>query len=177
MLMDPHPSQQHAGLHHAVWQLQQEVTRLKARFKPTSPKKSGVDGGANQVPTYLGQLLHLYSPWWSSLAIITSSHCISGVCPMMQHPVQPYKGLRRLNELLVCHSSSSKIFWISLFCESKKIKNLNDDVNNKRLRQDAFDGSSRFSVRQICSKIPNLFENGKRKTIRKKDILIELIRK
>ena len=93
MLMDPHPSQQHAGLHHAVWQLQQEVTRLKARFKPTSPKKSGVDGGANQVPTYLGQLLHLYSPWWSSLAIITSSHCISGVCPMMQHPVQPYKGL------------------------------------------------------------------------------------
>ena len=39
MLMDPHPSQQHA-----VWQLQQEVTRLKARFKPTSPKKSGVDG-------------------------------------------------------------------------------------------------------------------------------------
>ena len=93
MLMDPHPSQQHAGLHHAVWQLQQEVTRLKARFKPTSPKKSGVDGGANQVPTYLGQSLHLYSPWWSSLAIITSSHCISGVCPMMQHPVQPYKGL------------------------------------------------------------------------------------
>ena len=46
MLMDPHPSQQHAGLHHAVWQLQQEVTRLKARFKP------GVDGGANQVPTF-----------------------------------------------------------------------------------------------------------------------------
>ena len=31
MLMDPHPSQQHVGLHHAVWQLQQEVTRLKAR--------------------------------------------------------------------------------------------------------------------------------------------------
>ena len=30
------PSQQHAGLHHAVWRLQQEVTRPKARFKPTS---------------------------------------------------------------------------------------------------------------------------------------------
>ena len=30
MLMDPHPSQQHAGLHH-----KQEVTKLKARFKPT----------------------------------------------------------------------------------------------------------------------------------------------
>ena len=49
MLMDPHPSRQHAGLHNAVWQLQQEVTRPKARFEPTSPKKSGVDEGANQV--------------------------------------------------------------------------------------------------------------------------------
>ena len=37
LLMDlPPPSQQHAGLHHAVWRLQQEVTRPKARFKPTS---------------------------------------------------------------------------------------------------------------------------------------------
>ena len=27
MLTDPHPSQQHAGLHHTVWQLQEEVTR------------------------------------------------------------------------------------------------------------------------------------------------------
>ena len=48
---EPSPSQQHAGLHHAVWQLQQEVTRPRARFKPTLPEKSGVDGGANQVPT------------------------------------------------------------------------------------------------------------------------------
>ena len=52
MLMGPHPSQ-----HHAVWQLQQEETRPKARFKPTSPEKSGVDEGENQVPTYLGQSL------------------------------------------------------------------------------------------------------------------------
>ena len=37
--MDPHPSQQHA-----VWQLQQEVTRPKARHKPTTPEKSEVDG-------------------------------------------------------------------------------------------------------------------------------------
>ena len=29
-------------------------------------------------------------PWWSSLAIITSNHCISRVYPMMQHPVQPW---------------------------------------------------------------------------------------
>ena len=40
MLMDPHPSQHHAGLHYAVWQLQQEVNRPKARFKPIWPEKS-----------------------------------------------------------------------------------------------------------------------------------------
>ena len=45
MLIDPHPSQQHAGLHHAVRQLQREVTRPKTRFTPTLPKKSEVDGG------------------------------------------------------------------------------------------------------------------------------------
>ena len=44
-LMDPHASQQHEGLQHAVWWLQQEVTRPNARFKPTLPEKSGVDGG------------------------------------------------------------------------------------------------------------------------------------
>ena len=43
MLMDPHPIQQHVGLHHAVSQLEQEVTRPKARFKPISPKKSAAD--------------------------------------------------------------------------------------------------------------------------------------
>ena len=74
ILMDPHPCQQNAGLHLAVWQLQQEVSRPMPRFKPTSPKKSEKDGGANQVPTYLGQSLQLYSPWWSSLAITTSNH-------------------------------------------------------------------------------------------------------
>ena len=55
MLMDPHPSQQHA-----VWQLQQEVTRPKARFKPTSPEKSGVDGGANLFMTSTPRLLPPY---------------------------------------------------------------------------------------------------------------------
>ena len=35
MLMDPHPSQLYAGLQHAVWQPQQEVTIRKARYKPT----------------------------------------------------------------------------------------------------------------------------------------------
>ena len=54
MLMDRHPGQQHAGLQHAVWQTQPEVTMPEARYKPTTPKKFGVDGGANQVPTYIG---------------------------------------------------------------------------------------------------------------------------
>ena len=39
MLIELSPSQQHAGLHHAV------------------------DGGANQEPAYLCQSLQLYSPW------------------------------------------------------------------------------------------------------------------
>ena len=34
MLMDPHPNQQHAGPKYAVWQLQQEVTRPKAKLRP-----------------------------------------------------------------------------------------------------------------------------------------------
>ena len=51
---------------------QKEVTRFKVRFKPTSPEKSGVDGGANQVPTYLGKFLHLYSQRLYSIAIIAS---------------------------------------------------------------------------------------------------------
>ena len=50
MLMDPHHNQQHAGLHDVVWQLQQELNMAKARFKPTSPEKSGVDKGTNQWP-------------------------------------------------------------------------------------------------------------------------------
>ena len=41
LLGSPMLSQQHA-----VSQLQQEVTRPKARLKPTSTKKSEVDGGA-----------------------------------------------------------------------------------------------------------------------------------
>ena len=40
MHRDPHPNPQQAGLHHAVWQLQQEVTRSKARknYKITLPR-------------------------------------------------------------------------------------------------------------------------------------------
>ena len=58
MLKDTQSSLQHAGPQLAVLQLQQEVTSLKARFKPTWPKKSGIDGwmdgwGSNQVTTFL----------------------------------------------------------------------------------------------------------------------------
>ena len=45
MLMDPHPSQQHAGLQNAVWWLQQEVTRPKQGLNLTSAKKYGAEGG------------------------------------------------------------------------------------------------------------------------------------
>lgn len=40
MPIDPHPSLQHVGPQHTVLQAQQEVTRYKARFKPTLQKKS-----------------------------------------------------------------------------------------------------------------------------------------
>ena len=39
MPMAPHPSLQHVGPQHTVLQAQQEVTRYKARFKPTLQKK------------------------------------------------------------------------------------------------------------------------------------------
>ena len=50
MLMHSHPSQQHAGLHLAVWHLQQEVTMPRARFKPISPEKSKVDDKLKVLP-------------------------------------------------------------------------------------------------------------------------------
>ena len=83
MLMDPHPSQQHVGIQHAVLQLQQEVTRPKARFKPTSPKNSGVDGGGEQSGAYiswsvLGRLFNiLHSPVVLGLNVILN-YCGGG---------------------------------------------------------------------------------------------------
>ena len=47
-------NQWHAGLQHAVFYPKQEVTKSKAMFKTTLPKKSDVDGSSNQEPTYLG---------------------------------------------------------------------------------------------------------------------------
>ena len=57
MLMDPHRSQQHAGLKYAVWRLHEEVTRPKAYLA----QEVWGGWGSNQLPTYLGQLLQLYS--------------------------------------------------------------------------------------------------------------------
>ena len=52
----------------AVFWLWTEVqTRPKARFKPTLHEKTLGRWESNQVPIYLGQLLNLLSPWWSSL--------------------------------------------------------------------------------------------------------------
>ena len=45
MLMDPHLSQQHAGVQHAVWRPHEQAIRPKARIKQTSAKKFVVDGG------------------------------------------------------------------------------------------------------------------------------------
>ena len=70
MPMDPNPSQQHAGP-------QQLHSELEVRCQ----RSLGCMGN-NQGPKYLGQLLHPYSPWWSSLAMITSNRCIGGDYPM-----------------------------------------------------------------------------------------------
>ena len=85
MHMDPHPAQKHAGLQHAVWWPQQEVTRPKARFEPTSPEKSGLDGahvggGSNQVPTYLGQTsLFVFLPNMFPVFLNLQSHKVGRV--------------------------------------------------------------------------------------------------
>ena len=65
MLLDPHSSQQHAGLQHAVRWLQQEVTMPKARLKPTLPGKSGVNGG----PISCQHILVSCINWWHLLII------------------------------------------------------------------------------------------------------------
>ena len=83
--MDPQPSQQHAGLHHAVWQQQQEVTRPKARFKPTSPEKSGGMGeqircqhilvllfiGSNPNQSNRRSAVQWYIPQWRVFSDVT----------------------------------------------------------------------------------------------------------
>ena len=74
------------------------------------PRSLGWMGGTNQAQTYLGQSLHLYSSWCSSLATITSNHCISGVWSFMKH-------YWYLNYLNCC------IFWsffVSIFREKVK---------------------------------------------------------
>ena len=57
---DPHHSQLHKGIHFGVFKLQQKVTRPKARLIQFSTSLRWM-GGSNQMPAYLGQLLHLWS--------------------------------------------------------------------------------------------------------------------
>ena len=62
MFMDPHLSQQHSGLQHAVCWPQQEVTRPKTRFKPTStwsPGWMGEQRGANMITDVLYYVIWL----------------------------------------------------------------------------------------------------------------------
>ena len=70
--------------------------------------------GGNQVPTYLGHLLHLYSPWWSPLAIITSTHWICGLCTKIYHwshvkHVHKYKTIISFN-FEVKHRAQNRFF-------------------------------------------------------------------
>ena len=61
MLIDHHPSQQHASLQHEVIQLHQKVTWSKGSFEPNSPKYLDVDGGviSCQYTKYLGPVRFL----------------------------------------------------------------------------------------------------------------------
>ena len=51
----------------------------------------GEQSGANISWSVASQVLHNRD--LPSLAIMTFVHCISGVCPMMQHHAQPYQRL------------------------------------------------------------------------------------
>ena len=83
MIKYPHPSHQHAGLHHAVWWPQQEVTRPKTRFKPTSSKKSGVDGREQIRCQHIAVSCFTCNPHGD----LVSNHCIcvTIVCVYCRH--------------------------------------------------------------------------------------------
>ena len=112
MLMDPHPTQQHAGLQHAVWQLQQEVTRPNAKFKSSSPEKSGVDGW----PISCHHILVSFFNWWSGLAIITFKNWTSLATVQLfkfwrsQFPVSSHE----MSISAICRFEKNK-FWKILF--------------------------------------------------------------
>ena len=67
------PCQQNACLKNTVFWIKQEQTgRPKSKVSTYNAQEAwdGCEGG-DQVPTYQGQLLHLWSPWWSSCPNIT----------------------------------------------------------------------------------------------------------
>ena len=58
MLMDPHHSQQYAGLQHAVWLLHEVGNQtFKASFKPTLSDNYGMDGGTIRCQYILVRLV------------------------------------------------------------------------------------------------------------------------
>ena len=81
-LMDPHPSQQHAGPQNGVWQLQQEVARSYSLWSPTI--KVTVLGRSNTLSN-AGSLPPKLTPLWLTLTILdTEPGTASGSCRPFQ---------------------------------------------------------------------------------------------
>ena len=74
---------------------------------------------SNQVPTFLGESLHLFSPWWSSLGIITYNHCI--LTNNFKGPFGPGK-----NRTTVISSTIAKM---RLLCPQNKQNNSKNVMN------------------------------------------------
>ena len=103
------PSPQPTACRTPFWSLkqQQEVTRPKARFKSSLPKKTKLDGGANQVPTYLGQLLQILPKNW----VIWGKKLPSNALKSCQN----YDNLPNLVTIAVALSLMYKRFhWVSI---------------------------------------------------------------
>ena len=82
MLVDPNPKQQRAGLQHAIFQLHHEVTRPKARFKLTWPKKSELNGGSVRCQHILNanslrcrSISKWQSAWWLKICWAFTNWC------------------------------------------------------------------------------------------------------
>ena len=107
--MDPQPIRQHAGIQHAGWQLQQEVTGPKARFKPTSPKKSGVDGAAIRCQNILVS--------WNQITLrINRQRLVSGILQGLAQPhfLRGFKGRCWSGLNNVVYTLESKMTYLDL---------------------------------------------------------------
>ena len=94
------PCQQNACLKNTVFWIKQEQTgRPKSKVSTYNAQEAwdGCEGG-DQVPTYQGQLLHLWSPWWSSCPNITR-------VPVLSPPL-PYVSIKLYVLLYI-----AKLYW------------------------------------------------------------------